>query len=255
MWLRLRQIALVAHDIAVVEDLRAVFGLEVGHVDPAVGTFGLENRILPIGTQFLEVVAPVEAKTAGGRYLERRRGDGGYMVICQCDEHAPRKRRVAELGIRTVMEVDGPEYCIMQLHPRDTGGSFLEIDWATGADDPNGPWAPAGTQWREAVRTDVISAITAAEIQSSEPERVASRWSDITHIPVTRETDGNPALQLENAIVRFIESTDGRPEGLGGIDVRATDKERALAAAGERGLPVDGDMVLICGTRFRLASE
>src|SRR5436309_8781228 len=105
MWLRLRQIALVAERIEpVVEDLRAVFGIEVAHRDPAVAQFGLENAVFPVGNQFLEVVAPVKDATAAGRYLERRGGDGGYMVILQCDDHGPRKRRVEELGIRKVIE-------------------------------------------------------------------------------------------------------------------------------------------------------
>ncbi len=94
MWLRLRQICLLAHDIrAVTEQLESVFGLQVCHIDPAVGAYGLENRLLPIGNQLLEIVAPTQPDTAGGRYLERRNGDGGYMVITQCDNHEPRKRR------------------------------------------------------------------------------------------------------------------------------------------------------------------
>lgn len=44
MWLRLRQIALVAHKLApVVQDMHDVFGLEVGYRDPGVKTLGLEN--------------------------------------------------------------------------------------------------------------------------------------------------------------------------------------------------------------------
>ena len=70
MWLRLRQIALVAEELApTVDDLRAVLGLEVCFNDPGVKTFGLENALLPVGNQFLEVVAPIEEGTAGGRYL------------------------------------------------------------------------------------------------------------------------------------------------------------------------------------------
>ena len=88
MWLRLRQIALVARQLApVVDDLRELFGLAVAYRDPSVEAFGLENAVLPVGNQFLEVVAPIREGTAGGRYLERRRGDGGYMVILQCDDH------------------------------------------------------------------------------------------------------------------------------------------------------------------------
>ena len=44
MWLRLRQIALVASELEpIVEDLGSVFGLEVCFRDPGVATFGLEN--------------------------------------------------------------------------------------------------------------------------------------------------------------------------------------------------------------------
>ena len=99
MWLRLRQIALVAAKLAPVEqELIDVLGIEVCYRDPGVGHFGLENALFPIGNQLLEVVAPVRDDTAGGRYLERRRGDGGYMVITQCNDHAPRRARVEALG-------------------------------------------------------------------------------------------------------------------------------------------------------------
>jgi hypothetical protein len=37
-----------------------------------------------------------------------------------------------------------------------------------------------------------------------------------------------------------------------GVDLRAADRERALAAARDRGLLLSGDEVRICGTRFRL---
>lgn len=253
MWLRLRQIALVAHKLQpVVDDLRAVFGLEVGYVDPGVAKFGLENALLPVGGQFLEIVAPTEDGTAGGRYLERRGGDGGYMVINQCDNHGPRKSRVIELGIRTVFSYDRPGHSVMQLHPKDTGGSFLEIDWAAGGDDPAGPWPPAGDDWQGAVRTDVISAITAAEIQSPKPAALADRWSEIVQIGLTRDEEERATLELENATIRFVEATDGRGEGLGGIDVACADPERALAAARERDrLSVEG-AILIGGLRFYL---
>jgi hypothetical protein len=251
MWLRLRQIAVVAHDIeSVTADIQAVFGLEVGHIDPGVGTFGLENRIFPIGTQFLEVVAPTQEGTAGGRYLDRRGGDGGYMVITQTDQHAARKKRIRDLDIRTVAEGDGDEYCIMQLHPKDTGGSFFEIDWAIGGEKPGGPWSPAGKDWQAAIRTDVVSSISGVEIQSPEPKKVARRWSEIVEIPLKTDTHGNFVLELENAGIRFVEGSDGRPEGLGGIDVVAQDKERAISAAKERGLETFNDTVVVCGLRF-----
>ena len=55
--LRLRQIALVAHDLDdVVEQYRSRLGLEVAFHDPSVATFGLRNAVMPLGNQFVEVV-------------------------------------------------------------------------------------------------------------------------------------------------------------------------------------------------------
>ncbi len=109
MWLRLRQIALVARELEpVIKDFQQVLGIEVGYRDPGVARFGLENALLPIGNQILEIVAPIEEGTAGGRYLERRGGDGGYMVITQCDDHGPRRKRIEELGIRIAHEFEVP---------------------------------------------------------------------------------------------------------------------------------------------------
>lgn len=256
MWLRLRQICLVAHDLApVIEDLTKVFGLEVCYVDPGVARFGLENSLLPIGSQFLEVVAPTREATAGGRYLERRGGDGGYMVITQCDEHAPRRSRVEELGVRIAHQFERDGFQNMQLHPKDTGGTFFEIDCVP--DDPasDGEWIPAGRNWKPHVRTERVSAIVAAEIQSPHPEALANRWSEIAEIPLERGPQGLE-MPLQNAKVRFVDAVDGRPEGLGGIDLRTVDREAIEKAASERGAPISGDIagdtVQICGTRFRL---
>src|SRR5271167_2313360 len=253
MWLRLRQIALVAHKLApVAQDMHDVFGLEVGYRDPGVKAFGLENAIFPVGNQFIEVVAPIRENTAGGRYLDRRGGDGGYMVICQCDEHRPRKERVAQLGIRKVMENDGPEYSVMQLHPRDTGGSFLEIDFQKGGENINGPWEPAGKNFHSAIRTDVVRAIAAAEIQTPDPKDLAERWSRIVEIPLMPDAAGNPSLRLENATIRFIKDADGRGEGLGGLDLIATNRVMALEAATHYGKRERDDTINVCGMRFRL---
>ena len=89
MWIRLRQIALVAHDLeSVVGDFHSKLGLDVAFRDPGVASFGLTNAVMAAGQQFIEVVSPFREATTGGRYLERRGGDGGYMVILLIEDHA-----------------------------------------------------------------------------------------------------------------------------------------------------------------------
>jgi hypothetical protein len=276
MRLRLRQIALVARPLEpVLDDLRAVLGIEVCYRDPGVARFGLENALLPIGNQLLEVVAPTQPSTAGGRYLERRGGDGGYMVITQCDDHAPRRRRVEDLGIRIVTQFETDHFRNMQLHPKDTGGSFFEIDQqlatgvvhttpsariSPGAEDgagdgwrDDGPWEPAGGDaWKSARRSDRVTAIEAAEIQADDPAAVAARWSEIAEIPLTCGPAGVPVLPLEGSTVRFVEVRDGRGEGLGGLDLRVADRDAVLAAARQRGAYRSDRQVHLCGMRMNL---
>ena len=56
MWIRLRQIALVAEALAPVErELEDVLGIELCFRDPGVGHFGLENALFPIGAQRREL--------------------------------------------------------------------------------------------------------------------------------------------------------------------------------------------------------
>ena len=108
MSIQLRQICLVAEQLApVIDDLTAILGINSCYVDPGVAKFGLENNLMPVGRNFLEVVAPTQDNTAAGRYLQRRGGDGGYMVITQIDtlnEHQRLRQRALDQGVRIAHE-------------------------------------------------------------------------------------------------------------------------------------------------------
>jgi len=256
MWIRLRQIALVAADLRTASlDIGTVLGVEPCFVDPGVKVFGLKNMLWPVGTQFLEVVTPIEDGTAGGRYIERRGGDGGYMVITQVDDVAHRRARAAELDVRVAYDLHHPDdgHDGIQLHPADTGGSFFEMDQMTmpGGDAVGGPWYPAGKNWQPYVRSDWVSGISAAELQSPDPDRLAARWSAIAEIDLVTE-EGVPTMHLDNAAVRFVEATDGRGEGLGGIDVVTVDRDAVLDGARTRDVLVGDDQVMIAGLRVNL---
>ncbi|HEX9530196.1 MAG TPA: VOC family protein [Acidimicrobiales bacterium] len=230
-WTRLRQVALVARDLEpVVADLSDAFGLEVAFRDPGVASFGLHNAVLPLGNQFVEVVSPVRPGTAAGRQLDRLGGDGGYMVICHTDDHARRRDRVAQLGVRVAWQGEDRGYSIMQLHPADTGGSFLEIDFQPGGDDPHGPWMPAGPDWQRAVRAEVVDRIAGVTVQSADAGKAAARWAEILETVVV---DG--IIALDNATITFV---DGTVDSLVGVTVA--------------GPKVTGDRV-IAGVRFAAA--
>ena len=254
MWLRLRQIAGLAAQLEPVEeDLIDVLGIAVCYRDPHIDYFGLENALFPIGNQLLEVVAPIQENTAGGRYIERRGGDGGYMIITQCDDHGPRRKRVEDLGIRIVHDTNSDQFINMQLHPRDTGGTFFEIDQQLGESALNrdGPWHPAGPDWRAGQRLERVRGIKAAEVQCDHPEDVARRWSEVAETDL-ETSDGKFFLPLENATVRFVGCTDGRPEGLGGIDLDVVDRDAILEAAERRGRVSGENQVHLCGMRMNL---
>ncbi len=251
--LRLRQICLVAGELdPTVADLEAVLGIATCFHDPGVEKFGLVNALLPVGFNFLEVVAPFREGTAAGRYLDRRGGEGGYIVILQCDDIADRLARCEALGVRVINHMRYGDYEGLQLHPRDTGGSMLETSCSEGNGAPDGPWHPAGKTWQDAVRTDRITAITAAELQSDDPDALAARWGEILAVKPVSDGTGTTILPLENAVLRFAPATDGRGEGLGGVDLTVADRAALIAVAEKRGCAVEGDIVTVCGTRFRL---
>jgi catechol 2,3-dioxygenase-like lactoylglutathione lyase family enzyme len=253
MNLRMRQICLVARELEpVVQTFRDVFGLEVCHRDPGVGKYGLENALFPVGNGFLEVVAPVRDGTTAGRYLERRRGDGGYMVITQCADLAKRRARCEAAGVRVANEIRHADYQELQLHPRDVGAAMLSFSRQEGGEAADGPWHPAASRSTAKLSDVPVRSMVSAELQGDDPERLARRWSEVMELPLTRDDPSCPVITLDDARLRFVPANDGRGEGLAGLDLSCADKERVLAAARAKGLAAESDVVVACGIRFYL---
>jgi hypothetical protein len=254
--LRLRQAVLVTENLeAAVADLEQIFGLAVAYQDPGVAQFGLVNAVLPVGSQFIEVVCPTRDGTAAGRYLAKRKGPGGYMVALECDDPVARRARASELGVRVPMRHRSDSgYDSLQLHPADTGGSFLTLEFQPGGEDPLGPWTPAGPNWRRAVRTDYVTGFRAAEIQAADPLKVARRWSEILEFPLQLSKSGTSVdLRLDHETsLRFVATRDDRGDGLAALEMTARDPQAVRRVATARGC-VDGDGVInVCGTRILL---
>lgn len=259
-FLWLRQVCLVARVLEPVEsDLAQVFDLGAClHDNLFGGKFGIHNVVFPVAGAFLEVTAPHPGadplQTPAGRYLERRKGDGGYMVILECDDVDRRAAHMESLGVRIVLHPRHDDFNEIQLHPRDTGGALIAINETRGRTTMlEGPYSPAGPQWwLEARTSSVARGIPAVELQSADPENLALRWSRILEREVSRDASGVPAIRLDVGSLRFVEAADGRGEGLAGVDIAVTDPPAVLATAQQRGLATTAHTVLIGGTRFRL---
>jgi len=240
----IRQVALVAHELEpVVADLCAVFDVEVAFRDPGVAAFGLQNAVLPIGRTFLEVVSPVQEGTTAGRLLDKRGGDGGYMVILQTSDLEADCQRLARLGVRIVWQITLDNLATVHLHPRDVGGALVSLD------EPHPPasWRWAGPEWAAHVRTAVVREITSVTIAATDPAGMAARWAQVLGRSPGAE------LPLESGVIRFT-LADARGEGVAAVGLTPVEAQRALAVARKRGLREEGDSVTIGGVRFDLAS-
>ena len=257
MTIQLRQICLVANDLdAVVDDLCSILGINSCYIDPGVAKFGLANNLMPVGRNFLEVVSPIQDNTAGGRYLERRNGDGGYMVITQIDSLAEQQRlrqRAIDHGVRVAHEHSNEHWTLTQLHPGDLKAAFLELEYNSGADF-EGHWDPVGGKgWEDKVKQDVTTNFVGVELQGDDPEALANLWSQCMDQPVVANTQGQPTVQMNNAAIRFVPVTDGRGPGLGGLDIAVANREHILREAKARDCYISDDLVMICGTRWHLS--
>ncbi|NQV93640.1 MAG: VOC family protein [Sphingomonadales bacterium] len=238
----MRQIALVAEELAPVQSaLFDLLGVKEAHVDPRIAKFGLKNIVLTLGDTFLEVVCPTEDGTTAGRLLQRRGGDGGYMVIVQIDDLEAEKNRLSETSIRIIWEIDTDNAGALHLHPKDVPGAIASLDQMT----PPEAWHWAGSDWDQHAAKNV-KGVYGAEIQSDDPAATAAQWS----LAYGRPLDPNaavPTLPLDSSEVRFVLAEDGRGVGLSAIDIEVVDKDAIFSAAERQGLVRKGDTVAVCG--------
>ena len=248
--MRLRQCVFVAKDLeSSREELCDILGIEVAYRDPGVAKWGLVNVVCPTGNDFLEIVTPFQQGTSAGRYLDRRKGDGGYMVILQVADAAAERKRVTDLGVRAVAQKDLPEYQYTHFHPSDTTGVLLSLDttFAPKGVAPTLWWPPAEKGWLKHSRSDVTNGLEGVEIQHEDPDKAAATWAKILNRPVKDDI-----IRLDGAQIRFVPIVDGRGPGVSAYDVKVVDRERVLAAAEKRGRKRGPAQVEVCGCRINL---
>ena len=244
---RLRQIALVAKDMNLVQThFYNLFGLSDAHIDPKISKFGLQNIVMTLGDTFLEVVSPITDNTTAGRLLERRGGDGGYMVIVQVDDLLHEKQRVESADIRIVFEAFTERGSAIHLHPKDVPGAIASLDQM----DPPEAWYWAGSNWMNR-KAMLVENIIGSEIQCESPTEIAEKWAIAYNVPVSMVGDV-PCLLFDDGEVRFVEIQDSRGIGLRAFDVVAKDKKQILKNANQLELKVVDDSIEVCGVTVNL---
>ena len=223
--LRLRQIAMVAPELGPVEaEVGRIVVADVCYRDPGVGKYGLHNALWALGGTFLEALAPTQPDTTAGRYMARRAGATGYMVILDTDDLAQVRARLAALNVRIVEDLTVGDVKLhataLHLHPRDTGGCLLSID--SHGPDPSllGSYMWAGSNWHRHASADLM--ITAAVLTCDDPAATAARWGAILDRPAARDGNGW-RITLDQGTLDFTKAADERGEGLAAIRVAGLD--------------------------------
>jgi hypothetical protein len=210
---RLRQAVLAVEELEPVAlALRAALGLQEPFRDPGVGEFGLQNVVFALGDCFLELVSPTRADTAAGRYLARRGGDGGYMVIFDLEDLEGARSRALELGVRTVWRIDLPDISGTHLHPADMRGAIVSLDRS----QPYGTWRWGGPAWTGATAAGAPGRLVGITIAVADPEAVAARWAAVLGVSSSDRLSNAeaPVLRVDGGEVRFEAAADEHAEGL-----------------------------------------
>jgi hypothetical protein len=254
--MRLRQIAFIAKDAeAIAEQLGAVFGLKVGFRDPGVEYFGLRNVVMPVGGEFLEVVAPFRDDASGARYLARRGGDAGYLVILQDTDAMAHRERLEKMGVRLIAKSRTDDYEYTHFHPADCAGVLMSFDSVPGDAawrESKSSWPPAGPKWRDH-QSETALGISAVTIQSRDPLGACERWCALLDKPASTSGDALE-IALDRGKIRFVAPVDDDGTGVVGLDIEVRDGHAALDRAREAGLPVAGGAVEVCGVVVRPVS-
>ncbi len=204
--IRLRQVALVAHDLEpVATALCETFQLSICVRDLDVSEFGLTNALMVVGDQFIEIITPVTEGTAGGRMLERRGGDSGYMVLHEVDDLDDRLADLADRNVRIIWAADHHDIRGRHLHPKDVGGAIVSLDEAI----PEGSWRWAGDTWTAHRHNSVVSSIAGVTVGAHDPEAMRTRWEELGVSTSVTFADAGP-----------------RGEGIDQIDLVASDRQR-----------------------------
>jgi len=230
--IRVRQIALVVKDLdSGIKKVGETLGLTPTFRDPEIVHLGLKNCVFVVGNQFLELVCPLSEDNTAYKQLQRRQGDGGYMMMLQTRDLERDKDRLIKTGFKTVFDVERDEVREIHLHPKDTTKCIVSFTQTFPKDDE---WVWGGPDWKESSKasTRVFKSIVGVIIQCDNLSEATKQYGNLLMMTPNHTTDREVVFEYpyENRLkfqrICLIIATDGRGPGLNGLELEATDPSR-----------------------------
>ncbi len=237
---RIRQIVFACEETTSFDTLKTILGLETPFPDPGVAEFGLVNAVFALGDQFVEIVVPTTDQAPARRFLDRS-GEGGYMAIFQLPDIEQARRRLDDLGLRQVWNIDLEDISASHIHPADIGGAIVSIDEPR----PASAWRWGGPDWQARSASGNVTGIT---LTAPDPQLLAKRWANALGAELDADRTG---FQTEDGPVNV---EHGEREAISAYHFALHEPEAALAQAKQAGLPVQDNAITFAGTQLILSA-
>ena len=228
--MRIRQLVFVSEERdKLASQICNLLDLKETYHDAGLINFGLENVLIPLNDTFFEIVMPVQKNTTAERFLKKRNGEGGYMVIVDVECFEKEEERINSSDIEIVWQGDRREEEIrartIHLHPKQVGGAILSLDKM----EPANAWLWAGTNWEKDINLKLVDCLSGVIMQSDNPSNLCSKWEKA--LGVKRSSSDEITIQLDRSKIIFVDDTDGRGEGVSAFIVKSFNKEKSIENA------------------------
>ena len=240
--MRLRQLVIATREIGPLADsICDLFELRRTFSDPELIVFGLENVLIPLGDTFLELVTPVKENTAAERFLNKRDGDGGYMVIVDSLDLDKERKRLETVELDIVWhenrKTDGIHGQSLHLHPKQVGGAILSIDNMK----PASSWLWAGREWEKDINKSLVSHFSGVNICSPDPDNLLSNWERA--LGRKRSADGT-SIDLSGTSINFVMNTQSQSEHVSAFQIHTAKRLDLENRAASRGFLINNNIHL-----------
>ncbi|MDC3090483.1 hypothetical protein OA340_01115 [Paracoccaceae bacterium] len=240
--MRLRQLVIATSEMDLLADsICDLFELKRTFSDPQLIVFGLENVLIPLGDTFLELVTPVKENTSAERFLKKRGGDGGYMVIVDSVDLEKERKRLENVEMDIVWHENRKTYGIhgqsLHLHPKQVGGAILSIDNM----NPSSSWLWAGPEWEKDISQSLVSHLCGVNISSPYPNNLLFNWEKALG---KKRSKGRNSIDLDGSNINFVMNTQSQSEHISAFQIHTVNKSYLEKRAASRGVLINNNIHL-----------